>query len=40
MKAMLTAFIAAIVIAIAAGYGLERAGFSIAERTVGENVRL
>lgn len=40
MKAMLTAFVAIFVVAIAADYGLDYAGFSAAERTSGNAVRL
>lgn len=40
MKSMLTAFAAIAVIAVTADLGLHRAGFSAAERTSGEAVRL
>ena len=40
MKAMLAAFAAIVIIAIAADFGLERAGFSSADRTTGAAVRL
>ena len=40
MKAMLMAFVAIAVIAVAADLGLERAGFSAAEVTSGPAVRL
>lgn len=40
MKAMLAAFAAIVIIAIAADFGLEQAGFSAAERTTGAAVRL
>jgi hypothetical protein len=40
MKAMLSAFAAIAVISVAAWYGLDRAGFSAAERTSGADVRL
>ncbi len=40
MKAMLAAFVAIAVIAIAANYGLQQAGFSAADRTTGDAVRL
>lgn len=40
MKAMLSAFAAIILIAIAAWLGLERANFSAADRTSGADVRL
>ena len=40
MKAMFTAFIAIAVIAAAAWYGLEHAGFSTPDRTKGDSVRL
>lgn len=41
MKSMYLAFLAAIVIAVGAGFALHRAGFSSAERTTSaDNVRL
>ncbi len=40
MKAMLSAFAAAALIAVAAWYGLHEAGFSAGERNSGEAVRL
>lgn len=40
MKAMLTAFVMIAVISVAADYGLNFAGFSAAERTSGDAVRL
>ncbi|WP_267905435.1 hypothetical protein [Halovulum marinum] len=40
MKAMLAAFVAIALIAVAASYGLDRAGFSTPERTSGDAVRL
>ena len=40
MKAMMTAFAAMIVIAIGANYVLEGAGFSSADQTSGNAVRL
>lgn len=40
MKAMLTAFVMTAIIAIAADYGLDYAGFSAAEQTSGDSVRL
>ncbi|MEV8467163.1 hypothetical protein AB0T83_10260 [Fluviibacterium sp. DFM31] len=40
MKAMFLAFAAVIVIAFAADQILQRAGFSAAERTSGDSVRL
>ncbi len=40
MKAMLTAFVATIIIAVAAFVGLHRLGFSSAEMGTGEAVRL
>ena len=40
MKAMLAAFAAIAIIAIAAEYGLDRIGFSAADRTTGDAVRL
>ena len=40
MKAMLAAFAATILIAVAADFALDRAGFSAAERTTSPSVRL
>ena len=40
MKVMLAAFLAAVVIAVAADFGLHRAGFSSQEVTAGPSVRL
>lgn len=40
MKAMFIAFAAIILIAIAADYGLERAGFSTQEKQAAPSVRL
>lgn len=40
MKAMMTAFAAIVVISIGAWYGLGQIGFSAADRTSGEAVRL
>ena len=40
MKVMLSAFVATILIAIVASFGLEKAGFSVADQTAGANVRL
>lgn len=40
MKAMLTAFLAIAVIAVGANYALKNAGFSVADRTSGDAVRL
>lgn len=40
MKAMFLAFVATGVIAVAADFGLHRAGFSAADHTSGSNVRL
>jgi hypothetical protein len=40
MKAMLAAFAAIAVIAVAANFGLQQAGFSAADRTAGDAVRL
>lgn len=40
MKAMIFAFLSIIVIAVAADFGLDRAGFSSGERAVGNAVRL
>ena len=40
MKAMLAAFVATGLIAVAAWYGLHAAGFSAGERNAGEAVRL
>lgn len=40
MKAMFTAFVAIALIAVAAWYGLENAGFSTPDRTTGDSVRL
>lgn len=40
MRTMLLAFAAILVIAFAADYGLDRAGFTSAERNAGANVRL
>ena len=40
MKAMLTGFVAMIVIGVVAWYGLDQAGFSSAETGSGANVRL
>ena len=40
MKAMLTAFAAIAIIAVAADYGLDQVGFSSADRTSGTAVRL
>lgn len=40
MKSMLLAFVAVGVIAVAANYALEFAGFSSADRTASDNVRL
>jgi hypothetical protein len=40
MKVMLTSFVAIILIAVVASFGLERAGFSSKEVTTGPAVRL
>lgn len=40
MKTMLVAFAATIVIAVVADFGLDYAGFSAAEQTTGNAVRL
>lgn len=40
MKAMLTGFVAMIVISVAAWFGLDNAGFSTADQNSGANVRL
>jgi len=40
MKAMWIAFAAIIIIAVAAPLALEQAGFSVAERSAGNDVRL
>ena len=40
MRTMLLAFAAILVIAFASDYGLDRAGFTSAERNAGANVRL
>lgn len=40
MKAMLAAFVAIVIIAIGANFGLQRAGFSAADRTAGDAVRI
>ncbi|SFO84960.1 hypothetical protein [Tranquillimonas alkanivorans] len=40
MKAMLFAFVAIAVIAVAADFALDYTGYSIMERTAGANVRL
>lgn len=40
MKAMLTAFVMAGLIAVGADYGLDYAGFGAGERTAGAAVRL
>lgn len=40
MKAMLTAFVMIAIIAVAADFGLDYAGFSAAERLSGDSVRL
>lgn len=40
MKAFLASIVALVVIAVGANYGLNEAGFSAADRTVGDNVRL
>ncbi|WP_275411528.1 hypothetical protein [Shimia biformata] len=40
MKTIFAGFAAMIVIALGAGYALDRAGFSTAEQSAGENVRL
>ena len=40
MKTMFTAFVAIFVIAFAANYGLEHAGFSAADQTTAPSVRL
>ncbi len=40
MKAMLIAFVAIVVIAVGANYGLHQAGFSSEEVQSGPNVRL
>ena len=40
MKAMLTAFLAIVVIAVGAYFGLQEAGFSSSDRQTGDAVRL
>ena len=40
MKSMLLAFLAIIVIAVAADFALDHVGFSTASRTVGDAVRV
>lgn len=40
MKAILAAFAAIVIIAVGANYGLQYVGFSSADRTTGDAVRL